>query len=105
MWDKGKYLTDETAVIYIYDRKSYALGEYRNAFKNFSKDELTQGKTLCTDMISGEKRDELIRWHYYNINRFINYLINYFQAIIKRCFLCEKTINFTSFNLLTKIVK
>ena len=59
MWDKGKYLTDETAMINIYDRKNYALSEYRNAFKNFLKDELTDGKTLCTDTISGEKRDQL----------------------------------------------
>ena len=32
MWDKGIYLTDETAIIYVYDVNNYALGEYRNAF-------------------------------------------------------------------------
>ena len=32
------------------------MGEYRNAFKNFFKDELKDGKTLHTDTISEEKR-------------------------------------------------
>ena len=56
MWDKGIYLTDETAIIYVYDGNNYALGKYRNAFKNFSKDELKDRKTLYTDMISGKKK-------------------------------------------------
>ena len=32
MWDTGIYLTDKTAMIFVYDEKNYALGEYRNAF-------------------------------------------------------------------------
>ena len=55
---------------YVYDGKKYALGEYLNAFKNFFKDELKDGKTLYSDTVSGKRRDELIRWHYYNVNRF-----------------------------------
>ena len=44
-------------MLYIYKGRKYALGEYRNAFKNFFKDELKDGKTLYIDMISGKKRD------------------------------------------------
>ena len=51
-------------------KKKIALGEYQSAFKNFLKDELKDEKTLNTDIIRGKKRDELIRWHYYNMNRF-----------------------------------
>ena len=47
-----------------------ALGKYQHALKTFFKDELKDGKTLYTDTISGEKREELVRWHYYNMNRF-----------------------------------
>ena len=32
------------------------MGEYQNAFKNFFKDELKDGKTLHTDTINEEKR-------------------------------------------------
>ena len=43
-------------MLYVYKGRKYALGEYRNAFKNFFKDELKDGKTLYIDMISGKKR-------------------------------------------------
>ena len=69
-WNKSVYLKDETKMIYAYNGKGRALGEYQHAFKNFLKDQLKDGKTLYTDTISGEKRDELVRWHYYNMNRF-----------------------------------
>ena len=36
-------------MIYVYDGKSYVLGEYRNAFKKVFKDELKDGKKLYTD--------------------------------------------------------
>ena len=57
-------------MINVYNGTSHALGEYRNAFKNFLKDELKDEKTLYTDMISGKKGEKLIRWYYYNMNRF-----------------------------------
>ena len=31
-------------MIYVYDGKNYALGEYQNAFKKVFKDELKDGK-------------------------------------------------------------
>ena len=34
--DKGE-TTDETTMVYVYDRNNYALGEYWNAFKYFSR--------------------------------------------------------------------
>ena len=55
MWDKGIYLTDETAMIYVYYGTIHALREYENAFKKFLKDELKDGKTLYTDKTSGKK--------------------------------------------------
>ena len=42
-------------MIYVYNGKNYALGEYGNAFKSFFKDELKDRKTLYTDMIRGKK--------------------------------------------------
>ena len=69
-WDKSVYLKDETTMINVYDGRSHALGEYQHVFKNFLKDEVKDGKTLYIDTISGKKRDELVRWHYYNMNRF-----------------------------------
>ena len=42
-------------MLYVYKGKKYVLGEYRNAFKNFLKDELKDGKTLYNDMIRGKK--------------------------------------------------
>ena len=57
-------------MIYVYDITSHALGEYRNAFKKLLKNELKDEKTLYTDMISGKKGEKLIRWYYYNMNRF-----------------------------------
>ena len=65
-------------MIYVYDGKNYVLGKYQYAFKNFFKDELKDEKTLYTDKISGKKRDELIRWHYYNMNRFNNFFYKSF---------------------------
>ena len=56
VWDKGIYLTDETRMINVYERNNYALEEYQNAFKNFFKDKLTDGKTLYTDMFWKKKR-------------------------------------------------
>ena len=57
-------------MIYVYNITSHALGEYRNAFKKLLKNELKDEKTLYTDMISGKKGEKLIRWYYYNMNRF-----------------------------------
>ena len=65
-------------MIYVFDGKNYVLGKYRHAFKNFFKDELKDEKTLYTDKISGKKRDELIRWHYCNMNRFNFFFYKFF---------------------------
>ena len=74
--DKGIYLANESAMIFVYDGiylyifVTYAFGEYRNAFKSFFKNESKDRKTLYTDTISGKKRDELIIRQYYNMSRF-----------------------------------
>ena len=62
------------------------------------------GYPISHYLISEKKRKKLIRWHYYNMTRFNKYCIP-IGAIIKHCFLCKRTINFTSYNLLTKILK
>ena len=69
-WDKSVNLKNETTIINIYNGRSHALGDYQHAFKNFFKDEQKDRKTLYTDTISEKKRNELVRWHYYNMNRF-----------------------------------
>ena len=42
-------------MVYVYSW-NYALGEYRNTFKNFFKDKLKDGKTYF-DTTSGKKKD------------------------------------------------
>ena len=43
-------------MINVYERNNQALEEYQNAFKNFFKDKLTDGKTLYTYMFWKKKR-------------------------------------------------
>ena len=69
-WDKNVDSKDETTMIDVYNGRIHALGKYQHVFKNFFNDELRQ-KTLYTDMISGKKRNERVRWLYYNsMNKF-----------------------------------
>ena len=55
VWDKGINLAGERTMVYVYSW-NYALGEYRNTFKNFFKDKLKDGKTYF-DTTSGKKKD------------------------------------------------
>ena len=46
------------------------MSEFMKAFKHFFQNELKDGKTLYTDTINAEKREELRQWYFHRINRY-----------------------------------
>lgn len=63
-YDKNALLVDETTIILEAEGKANAMGEYMRAFKSFFQNELKYGKTLYTDTINAENREELRQWHF-----------------------------------------
>ena len=49
------------------ESKTSAMGEHMRVFKSFFQNELKYGKTLYTDTINAENREELRQWHFIRV--------------------------------------
>ena len=57
-------LVYETMIILEAEGKTSAMGEHMRVFKSFFQNELNYGKTLYTDTINAENREELRQWYF-----------------------------------------